>query len=93
MLTGGCCILTMFYFFQEFQRAPLLAKALGGAIIITVYEFAVGLIVNLWFGWDVWDYTDQPGNILGLICPLFSLFWFMLSLILAAVYQKVAPER
>lgn len=93
MLTGGCCILTIFYFFQEFPRAPLLAKALGGSIIITVFEFTVGLIVNIWFNWGVWDYTDQPGNVLGLVCPLFSLFWFILSLILAIVYQKIVPER
>lgn len=27
---------------------------------------------------DVWDYTGQPGNILGQVCPLFGLLWFLI---------------
>lgn len=90
MLTGGACVLTIWWFFQEFERCPLIIKALGGAAIITIYEFFVGLIVNLWFGWHVWDYTDQPGNLLGLICPLFSMCWFLLSMFLAFFFQKLS---
>lgn len=85
MLTGGACLLTLFLFNQEYKQAPLLLKAAGGAVIITIYEFAVGLIVNLWYGWHVWDYSLLPGNILGQICPLFTMLWFFLSLGLALI--------
>lgn len=80
MLTGGACLLTFYYFNREFKKTPLVLKALWGALMITLYEFAVGLIVNLWFGWHVWDYSGQFGNILGQICPAFTLLWFFLCL-------------
>ncbi|MCB6993817.1 hypothetical protein LI177_10025 [bacterium 210820-DFI.6.37] len=85
MLTGGACLLTLYYLDQQFNKAPLLLKAAGGAIIITIYEFAVGLIVNLWYGWHVWDYSLLPGNLLGQVCPLFTAIWFFLCLGLSLV--------
>lgn len=85
MLTGGACLLTLYYLNQQFNKTPLLLKALGGALIITFYEFSVGLIVNIWYKWDVWDYSLLPGNILGQICPLFTLIWFFLCLGLALI--------
>lgn len=80
MLTGGACLLTFYYFNRELKKTPLFLKALWGALIITIYEFSVGLIVNLWFDWNVWDYSHEPGNILGQICPAFTAIWFVLCL-------------
>ena len=54
--------------------------ALFGALVITSLEFAVGAVVNLGLGWDVWDYSEKPFNIMGQICPLFTLGWLALSL-------------
>ena len=48
-------------------------------LIITVLEFVTGLIVNLWLGLGVWDYSNMPGNILGQICPEFAVLWFFLA--------------
>lgn len=98
MLTGGACLLTLYYLERPFHEAPLLLKAAGGTFVITLYEFCVGLIVNLWFGWNVWDYSLLPGNILGQICPLFILLWFVLCLALAAVSKGIGgalakPDR
>ena len=36
--------------------------------------------MNLRLGWQVWDYSSQPGNVLGQVCPLFCFLWLMLSL-------------
>lgn len=85
MLTGGACVLTIFYLNQEFSNTPLFLRALGGSLVITIFEFFVGLVVNLWFGWHIWDYSDVPGNIMGQICPLFSGAWFLLSLLLCLI--------
>ena len=87
MLTGGACLLTFYYLDQQFYKVPLLLKAAGGAVIITIYEFAVGLIVNLWYGWHVWDYSLLPGNILGQICPLFTAVWFALCFGLSLIFK------
>ncbi len=88
MLTGGACVLTIYYLNQQFPRTPLLLRALGGTLVILLFEFLVGLIVNIWFGWEVWDYSDVPGNILGQICPLFSGAWFILSLALCSLISR-----
>ena len=36
----------------------------AGAIIITLLELIVGTIVNIILGWNVWDYSNLPGNLL-----------------------------
>lgn len=54
-------------------------QMLIGAAIVTILEFITGLIVNLIFRWNVWDYSNVPFNILGQICLPFFIIWFFLS--------------
>ena len=49
-----------------------------GALIVLAVEFASGCILNLWLGLGIWDYSNQPGNVLGQICPAFGLLWFFI---------------
>ena len=60
---------------------PLWKQMLACAAIITVIEFASGIVLNVWLNLGVWDYSNVPGNICGQICPIFSVFWFLLSAI------------
>lgn len=78
VLTGGACILTLYLLLGWLSSLPLVLGALAGAVIVTAYEFAVGCIVNLKLGWHVWDYSSMAGNLLGQICPLFTVAWFLL---------------
>ncbi|MEG0829457.1 MAG: hypothetical protein RSG76_02385 [Anaerovoracaceae bacterium] len=80
LLTGGACTLTLYYLNQQFKDLPLIMKAVGATLVILFYEFCVGLVVNLWFGWYVWDYSTEPGNILGQICPTYCLLWLALCI-------------
>ena len=50
-------------------------------LIITVLEFVTGLIVNLWLGLGVWDYSNMPFNLMGQICLFFSLLWLLVTCI------------
>lgn len=84
-LTGGAVLVTFYYLNNRYKDASLFMKAIGGMLVITAYEFAVGCIVNLLFGWQVWDYSELPYDILGQVCPLFSFLWFFLCFFLAAV--------
>ena len=76
LITGGACVLTMYYMWDCILNLPVVLGALAGALIITFYEFFVGVLVNLKLGWQVWDYSALPGNILGQICPAFTAIWF-----------------
>ncbi len=81
LVTGGACVLTLFYLREWLLAQPLVLGALAGAVIITVYELSVGVLVNLKLGWQVWDYSAQPGNVLGQICPAFTAIWFVVCLL------------
>jgi hypothetical protein len=61
-----------------FYRAPVIVQAMIGALIVLAVEFASGCILNLWLGLGIWDYSNQPGNVLGQICPAFGLLWFLI---------------
>lgn len=59
----------------------LIKQIAAGVAVTLAGEFVTGCIVNLWLGWNIWDYSDFPGNILGQICPQFALLWIPLVLI------------
>ena len=58
-------------------------------LIITVLEFVTGLIVNLWLGLGVWDYSNMPFNLMGQICLLYSLLWCLLSAAICPVCRAL----
>lgn len=51
------------------------------AISMILLEFIAGLIFVKGFHVRLWDYSNMKGNIMGIICPLFSLIWFAISVI------------
>lgn len=50
-------------------------QLLIGDIIVLIGEFCTGLIVNVWLGLDVWDYSNMPFNIMGQVCLPFALLF------------------
>lgn len=49
------------------------------AVAMTVIEYIAGLIFIKGMKIKLWDYSDRLGNIQGIICPLFSFFWLVIS--------------
>ncbi len=90
VITGGACVLTLYLLEGWLLGMPLIIAALAGAVIITFYEFCVGMIVNVRLGWQVWDYSALPGNIMGQICPIFTLAWFFLCLLFLGIIKLFA---
>lgn len=81
-LLGGLCFISIGLINEIIPwDMPLWQQIIIGAGIITALEFLTGCIVNLWLGWDVWDYSGLPGNILGQICPQFFLLWVPIALV------------
>ena len=60
---------------------PFWAQVIIGAAIATALELAAGLILNVWLGLGVWDYSNLPGNLWGQICPQFTLAWAALMIV------------
>lgn len=80
-MLGGLCFVMLGLINEVLPwDMPLWQQALVGAVIVTVLEFLIGCVVNLWLGWSVWDYSGLPSNILGQICPQYCLLWLPVSL-------------
>ena len=81
-LLGGICFIALGLINEVLPwDMPLLLQMFIGGMIITVLEFITGCIVNLWLGWNVWDYSNLPYNLLGQISLFSSIGWIGLSLI------------
>lgn len=80
LIVGGLCGVLVGTINQRpgFFRALVIVQAAIGALIVLAVEFVSGCILNLWLGLGVWDYSNQPGNVLGQICPAFGLLWFFI---------------
>ena len=79
MIAGGVCF-TLLYLISAKSRSKLWRKCLMGGAAITAVEFIAGAIVNLYLGWNVWDYGSQRLNLLGQICLSFSVLWTLMCL-------------
>ena len=81
-LLGAVCFILIGLVNEVFEwDTPLLLQMLCSCAIIMTLEFITGCIVNLWLGWDVWDYSQYKFNILGQISLHSSVGWYFLSLV------------
>lgn len=60
---------------------PLWLQAIIGSLMVTGAELIFGIVLNIWLGLGIWDYSQMPFNFLGQICPQFTFAWMGLSLI------------
>lgn len=68
---------------------PLFPDETAGAVVtlvvmafsMTIIEYIGGLIFIKGMGIKLWDYSDQWGNIQGIICPLYSFFWAAVAIV------------
>lgn len=58
---------------------PLWLQGMLGGLTITVAELLAGLVLNVWLGLGIWDYSHLFGNILGQICLPFYFIWIAAS--------------
>lgn len=59
------------------------------AVAMTGIEYLAGILSIKVAKVRLWDYSDMWGNIQGIICPLFSLFWAILG---AVYYFLIHPH-
>ena len=46
---------------------------------MSLIEFIAGLIFIKGLGIKLWDYSNRKGNIMGIICPSFSIIWLIVG--------------
>ena len=85
-IAGGLCGILL-YTISTNIRAHILVKGLLGGLAITAVELLAGIIINIVFKLDVWDYSHHPLNLLGQICPLFTALWATISVPAMKIYS------
>lgn len=79
-IVGGICFVLIGAINEIFTfDMSLILQMAVSSILITGVEFISGCIINRWLGWNVWDYSDMPFNIIGQVCLPYMGLWFLLS--------------
>lgn len=68
------------------QRVVISIVIMG--VMMTLIEYIAGIIFIKRMNIKLWDYSNNRGNIQGIICPLFSCIWTALG---AAYYFLIQP--
>ena len=79
-ILGGLCFI-LIGLLNEIFNLSITSQMLLSSVIITGLEFIAGVIVNLMFRLNIWDYSNLPYNFMGQVCLLFFNLWFLLSFI------------
>ena len=66
---------------------PLWLQGLACAALVTAVEFVAGLVLNVWLGLGIWDYSHLWGNLWGQICPQFAALWWGLCFAFIPVFD------
>ncbi|MCQ2436475.1 MAG: putative ABC transporter permease [Clostridia bacterium] len=93
VITGGVCYLLLRLIGMKMADRGILLRCAAGAVGITATEFAVGCVVNLGLGLGVWDYSSMSFNLLGQVCLLYSVLWFLLCLPIFFVFGLNKKRR
>lgn len=80
----GCGVLCLFAvsnisFGIEAEWLDIIVHVLLIGVLMTVVEFIAGLIFIKGLHVKLWDYSNRKGNIMGIICPAFSLIWLVVG--------------
>jgi len=80
LVVGGLCafLIGRLNEYQTFYNRNMWQQCLIGTLITLIIEFVSGLILNIWLGFYIWDYSNTFGNICGQICLPYALLWFIL---------------
>lgn len=66
---------------------PLWVQSTACTMLVTAAELVAGLILNVWLGLCIWDYSNLPFNFLGQICPQYMVVWWALCLMFVPAFD------
>lgn len=88
--TGGLALALLRRGASLHRHRPLWQQALGGGLMITALEYAVGRGFNQ--NHRIWDYRRMPMNLHGQICLAYTACWCALSAAALAL-MRVGDRR
>lgn len=89
ILTGGGCLCCIYAWLKAHPNAAWWKSCLISMSVITGFELAVGMIVNVWLKWNIWDYSRFKTHLFGQICLPYSLLWGLLGIPIRYICLKL----
>lgn len=91
-VTGGACFVELYRFYKKHINMSCIKRCIAGSAIITSMEFICGLIVNVKYKLNVWDYSNCTLNIKGQICPFYSTMWALLCIPISFLCKTICKK-
>lgn len=89
-IAGGVCFLLLHGLNRRLiGKVSYLSRCILGGLTVTAVELIAGVVLNLWWKLDVWDYSALPMNLWGQICLPFTLLWCALMLVVIGLEQML----
>ena len=76
----GFGAIIMYLFLEQASGKPILTFCLG-FVILSFWEYVVGIFLEKIFNTKYWDYSENKFNLQGRVCLTNSIFWGLLSII------------
>ena len=80
----GFGAITILHAALPLQNNALLTALLGG-LAASILEYFTGWLMEKLFGVRYWDYSNDPGNIRGYVCPRATFAWCVFSVLLVRI--------
>ena len=84
----GVGVTVVVYFLTPYKDNLILLYVLS-TVLVTVLEGLTGYLMDKIFHHKWWDYTNQPLNIGGYVCLIFSLVWGVACVLIVCVIHPV----
>ncbi|MGM9665951.1 MAG: hypothetical protein ACI3XX_05385 [Eubacteriales bacterium] len=92
-IVGGLGFVFLYNISMTLGIKSRLIRCALGAFCITLLELGSGIIINIFLGMRVWDYSARPFNFLGQICLLYCFLWFLLSFAFDEIFSYIKKKR
>lgn len=74
------------------DNPPAIVIIIGITIAMTLIEFVGGVFLLKVMNMRLWDYRKRWGNVMGVICPLFSFFWGAIGAVYYLLIHPIAID-
>ena len=88
-VAGGLSFAVIYTVHNKYPFVNIILRAVFCSLCITAIELFTGLIVNVRLGWNVWDYSGRYLNFLGQICPLYTVIWTLLCVLVSPLCKII----
>lgn len=87
----GIGAIIMYVFLDDVSQKPLIAFCLG-FVVLSIWEYAVGTLLEKLFETKYWDYSNHKFNLQGRVCLTNSICWGVLGVLFIDVLHPFMQD-